>query len=128
MLINVLGRLCYSGNLTTSCFKQCKHKVNYSFRHYKNVPNLPARLQPECMVRHHGLKACVVRSLFYMYPPLVARVDSQNMATPYDLKSRQCISMWQEVSLVHYISVMFLVLENGALQLKTCKVLRGSFL
>uniref|UniRef100_A0A1B6KPU7 F-box domain-containing protein n=1 Tax=Graphocephala atropunctata TaxID=36148 RepID=A0A1B6KPU7_9HEMI len=65
-------------------------------RYYKNVPNLPSRLQPECMVRHHGLKACVIRSLFYMYPPLVARVDRASMSAPYHLKSRQCISMWQE--------------------------------
>ncbi|XP_054271759.1 transmembrane protein 183 [Macrosteles quadrilineatus] len=65
-------------------------------RFYKKVPNLPVRLQPECMVRHYGLKACVVRSLFYMYPPLASRVDGPSMGTPYDLKNRQCISLWQE--------------------------------
>ncbi|KAG8242137.1 hypothetical protein J6590_071888 [Homalodisca vitripennis] len=65
-------------------------------RYYKNVPNLPSRLQPACMVRHHGLKACVIRSLFYMYPPLAARIDRASMSAPYHLKSRQCISMWQE--------------------------------
>uniref|UniRef100_A0A1B6I9A6 F-box domain-containing protein n=1 Tax=Homalodisca liturata TaxID=320908 RepID=A0A1B6I9A6_9HEMI len=65
-------------------------------RYYKNVPNLPSRLQPACMVRHHGLKACVIRSLFYMYPPLAARIDRASISAPYHLKSRQCISMWQE--------------------------------
>lgn len=70
-------------------------------RYYKSIPQMPERLQPECMVRHYGLKSCVVRALFYMYPPFVARISSTEFMqvkvdAVYQLKTRQCILMWNE--------------------------------
>lgn len=40
--------------------------------------NLPMRLRPESMVRLGGLRACVIRTLFYTYRPFVARFESLN--------------------------------------------------
>lgn len=84
---------------------------------------MPERLQPECMVRHYGLRSCVVRALFYMYPPFVARISNTDFLqvkvdAVYQLKTRQCILMWNEVmrflclKLYYYYRVMLLFLYN----------------
>lgn len=40
--------------------------------------DIPMRLRPESMVRLGGLRSCVVRTLFYTYPPFCARMDRLN--------------------------------------------------
>lgn len=47
-------------------------------RHGAIDRELPMRLLPESMVRLGGLRACVIRTLFYTYKPFVARIDSLN--------------------------------------------------
>lgn len=42
------------------------------------LDNLPQRLQPESMVRLGGLRACVIRTLFYTYRPFVDRLEHLN--------------------------------------------------
>lgn len=75
----------------------CSAKFWFSLykRFYKNV-NLPERLQPECMVRKYGLKACVVRSLHFMYPLFVNRIKAVTTFEehPHNLMKRQCVLMW----------------------------------
>lgn len=78
----------------------CSAKFWFSLykRYYKSTPTLPERLQPECMVRLYGLRACVIRSLYYMYPRFRARnkVASISKDRPDNLLKRQCTLMWHK--------------------------------
>jgi len=71
----------------------------FFIRHYKAVPNLPERLQPECMVRLYGLRACVIRALHYTYPPFVNKLKAVTTfeGDPHNLTKRQCVLMWYQV-------------------------------
>jgi hypothetical protein len=71
----------------------------FLIRHYKAVPNLPERLQPECMVRLYGLRACVIRALHYTYPPFVNKLKAVTTfeGDPHNLTKRQCVLMWHQV-------------------------------
>lgn len=64
-------------------------------KYYKSVPGLPERLQPECMVRLYGLKACVIRALHHCYVPF-----SENMKRVQEhyssLVKRVCVTAWHE--------------------------------
>lgn len=65
-------------------------------RYYHNVPNLPERLQPECMLRRYGIKSSVVRALYYTYIPFVERLRS---TMPFEkhpdcLNKQLCVLMW----------------------------------
>ncbi|XP_021936497.1 transmembrane protein 183 isoform X2 [Zootermopsis nevadensis] len=73
-------------------------------RHYKTTPNLPERLQPECMVRLYGLRACVIRALHYTYPPFVNKLKAVTTfeGEPHDLIKRQCTLMWHQKCLFHW--------------------------
>lgn len=69
------------------------------YRKYYNItPSLPEQLQPECLVRKYGLRAAVIRSLYYMYPHFVSKLklNSCNVVFqhPDILKNRVCDSMW----------------------------------
>ncbi|KAE8738142.1 hypothetical protein FOCC_FOCC016384 [Frankliniella occidentalis] len=66
-------------------------------RYYKpsNLQLLPARLKPENMTIR-GLKACVIRSLFFIYPPFVERLKPR-VGRECDLQPilrRKCINTW----------------------------------
>jgi len=65
-------------------------------RYYNSEIKLPQRLRPECMERPHSLKACVIRSLFHLYPPFIERVRSLAPfdSEPHDLTTRVCMLMW----------------------------------
>ncbi|XP_015591498.1 transmembrane protein 183A isoform X2 [Cephus cinctus] len=68
-------------------------------RYYKSVPGLPERLQPECMVRLYGLRACVIRTLHYTYFAFRDnRIPNYYAAhrEPYALVKRQCCLMWHK--------------------------------
>lgn len=58
--------------------------------------SLPMRLQPESMVRLGGLRACVIRTLFYTHRPFVRRLE--NLNRNLDLTSFKCslriLQMW----------------------------------
>lgn len=65
------------------------------------MPGLPARLQPQCMVRTHGLRACVIRTLHYTYYALKREVDDAHYLQqdgPHSLVKRRCCLMWHKVS------------------------------
>lgn len=67
-------------------------------RYYKNTVILPERLQPECIIRPRGLRARVIRSLYYTYPSFIDRLRT---AQPFDDKSHslvrsRCILTWHE--------------------------------
>ncbi|CAD1478244.1 unnamed protein product [Heterotrigona itama] len=70
------------------------------FHLYKTyVPGLPERLQPQCMVRLYGLRACVIRTLHYTYFSLNKKDDDVSYLRqdqPHSLVKRQCCLMWHK--------------------------------
>lgn len=75
----------------------------YNFRYYEYVPDLPQRLQPQCMMRQHGLRSCVIRVLHYNYfTSLLQReiddVSYLRQEEPHSLVKRKCTHMWHKVS------------------------------
>lgn len=94
--VSVFARICKSALhvVTTAKFWFYMYR-----RHYKTVPNLPERLQPECMMRLYGLRARVIRALHYTYPPFVNKVKAVTTfeCEPHSLTKRQCILMWHQV-------------------------------
>lgn len=70
-------------------------------RYYRSVPGLPERLQPECMVRLYGLRACVIRALHHCYVPFIIYDGKCNSKSffyehPSALVKRVCITAWHE--------------------------------
>ncbi|XP_037031246.1 transmembrane protein 183 [Bradysia coprophila] len=55
---------------------------------------VPVRLQPDCMVRLHGLRACVIRSLFFTYKPFVDRLPALAQQDFHNLKSLWIVGSW----------------------------------
>lgn len=65
-------------------------------RFYGNINErlIPVRLQPDCMVRMHSLRACTIRSLFYTYKPFVERLPALAKQDFHNLKSFWIVSSW----------------------------------
>lgn len=63
-------------------------------RHYNLDVRLPTRLQPDCIVRPGGLRACVIRSLYYSYMPFVQRVVGQSKQDFHLLVQRRIDRIW----------------------------------
>lgn len=61
---------------------------------YRLVDNLPVRLQPECMVRFGGLRACVIRSLHYTYRPFVDKLKEAATQDFHCVEKRECVGQW----------------------------------
>ncbi|XP_077150979.1 transmembrane protein 183A isoform X1 [Ranitomeya variabilis] len=63
-------------------------------RNYQASAYLPDRLLPEWMYRLRSLRACVIRSLFYMYEPFCSRVAKDPPlpeSTPNTLLNSKCL-------------------------------------
>lgn len=58
---------------------------------------LPMRLRPESMVRLGGLRACVIRALFYTYRPFVRRLEQndRNLDLTSFTRRLKILQMWQ---------------------------------
>ncbi|KAJ9578673.1 hypothetical protein L9F63_005097 [Diploptera punctata] len=91
--VSTFARICKSALHVVNTAKFWFHLYR---RHYKTVPNLPERLQPECMVRLYGLRACVIRALHYTYPPFVNKLKSVTIfeGDAHMLTKRQCVLVW----------------------------------
>ncbi len=65
-------------------------------RYYRHLYDriVPIRLQPDCMVRLHGLRACAIRSLFFTYKPFVDRLPALVKQDFHNLKSFWIVSSW----------------------------------
>lgn len=78
--------ICASPGFWFSLYKRYYRKVNESA--------MPVRLQPDCMVRLRGLRACVIRSLFFTYQPFVDRLPALAKQDFHKLKSFWFVSCW----------------------------------
>lgn len=73
-------------------------------RYYIESPVIPERLRPDCMTRRDGLRACVIRSLFYVYRPFVRRLKTCEEQDFFALVKRECLVAWvtQEKECWHF--------------------------
>ncbi|XP_077870429.1 transmembrane protein 183-like [Saccoglossus kowalevskii] len=58
---------------------------------------LPVSLKPNAMQKIFKLRACVIRSLFFTYPPYRSRTRSTvplDSETPHSLEHSKCLYMW----------------------------------
>ena len=68
------------------------------FRHYDPDVELPHKLTPRYMQKSHGLRSRIVRSLFFLYTPFVARIKA---LVPFEqqvdtLQGQLCTLMWYQ--------------------------------
>ncbi|XP_076547909.1 transmembrane protein fates-shifted isoform X1 [Osmia lignaria lignaria] len=94
--VGKFARICRSSYHVTTTGKFWFHLYK---SYYKFVPSLPERLQPQCMVRTHGLRACVIRTLHYTYFALKREVDDVSYLRqdePHSLVKRRCCLMWHK--------------------------------
>lgn len=97
--VGKFARICKSSYHVTTTGKFWFHLYK---SYYRFVPNLPQRLQPQCMVRTHGLRACVIRSLHYSYFALNREVSYLRQDEPHSLVRRRCCLMWHEEGKVRW--------------------------
>lgn len=63
--------ICKATYAITGSVKFWKHLYK---QYYRNDIRLPTRLQPDCMARPGGIRACVIRYLYYIYTPFLKQV------------------------------------------------------
>ncbi|XP_076647734.1 transmembrane protein fates-shifted isoform X2 [Halictus rubicundus] len=101
--VGKFARICKSSYHVTTTGKFWFHLYK---TYYRSIPDLPERLQPQCMVRVHGLRACVIRTLHYTYFALKRDIDSVSyyqQDEPHSLVKRRCCLMWhRKVKLLWY--------------------------
>lgn len=73
-------------------------------RYYFESPVIPERLRPDCMTRRDGLRACVIRSLYYVHRPFVRRLKTCEDQDFFSLVKRECLVAWvtQEKECWHF--------------------------
>ena len=72
--------------------------ISFIYRFYRDSKELPVELKRENLECIHGLRARVVKTLFYLYPPLVSRshtsVPFEN--EPHILIGHRCLLTWHK--------------------------------
>lgn len=63
-------------------------------RHYTDQVELPVRLQPDCMARPGGIRACSIRSMYFTYAPFVQRLLMQPKQDFHLLAKRYVERFW----------------------------------
>lgn len=65
------------------------------------VPELPPELTPWNIDSVHGLRAAVIRALFFTYLPFAARIAAEKALTadPTIILRTKCVLQWHNVSL-----------------------------
>ncbi|XP_015437309.1 PREDICTED: transmembrane protein 183 [Dufourea novaeangliae] len=94
--IGKFARICRSSYHVTTTGKFWIHLYK---SYYRPVAGLPERLQPQCMVRMHGLRACVIRTLHYTYFALKRELNDLSYLQqdePHSLVKRRCCLMWHK--------------------------------
>ncbi|XP_014468156.1 PREDICTED: transmembrane protein 183 isoform X2 [Dinoponera quadriceps] len=96
--VGKFARICKSSHYVTTTAKFWFHLYK---TYHKHVSDLPDRLQPECMMRQHGLRACVIRALHYTYFTSLLRCEIDDVSClrqeePHSLERRKCTHMWHK--------------------------------
>lgn len=84
------------GSLYVTTYAKFWHDLHKKY--CKPTSILPKRLQSESLKRRYGLRALVIRSLYYTYPLYVCMnlQALQQFSTPQDLMKRKCTCMWYQ--------------------------------
>ncbi|XP_078047061.1 transmembrane protein fates-shifted isoform X2 [Augochlora pura] len=94
--VGKFARICRNSYHVTTTGKFWFHLYK---TYYRPIPSLPERLQPQCMVRMHGLRACVIRTLHYIYFASKRSIDNMpyyRQEEPHSLVKRRCCLMWHK--------------------------------
>ncbi|CAG5123924.1 unnamed protein product [Candidula unifasciata] len=83
----------YSITLTAAFWRRLYERFGV-----KGKDKLPEHLRPHSMERLHGLRARVIRSLFYLSPVLMSRVHNRGPMEdePHCLKGHRCLLAWHQ--------------------------------
>ncbi|BFZ03913.1 hypothetical protein BsWGS_06952 [Bradybaena similaris] len=83
----------YSVTLTAAFWRRL-----YERSGVQGKDTLPQHLRPHSMERLHGLRARVIRSLFYLSPTLMGRVQSRGPMEdePHCLRGHRCLLAWHQ--------------------------------
>ncbi|XP_042874372.1 transmembrane protein 183-like [Penaeus japonicus] len=87
------GAICYA---TFYVISTGRFWITLYKRHHRLIPELPEELTIWNMERLRGLKANVIRALFYMHPPFHAQIVGEKPLTadPTRLLRTQCVLQW----------------------------------
>lgn len=85
-------------------------------RYYYESAVIPERLRPDCMTRRNGLRACVIRSLFYVHRPFVRRLKTCAEQDFFALVKRECVVAWvtQEKDCWHFCFKLKRSIDSGS--------------
>lgn len=87
--------ICRYANIAINTLTFWRHLYH---RYYHELAQLPVGLMPSHLERVHGLRARVIRSLHYMYPPLSSKPNKNIMEEiPKKLIGQRCILQWHKV-------------------------------
>jgi hypothetical protein len=92
--VGTFARLCHA---TYAVVNRPSFWIALYKKYYKPAPGIPERLQPDCMVRARGMRAHVIRALYYTYDPFIHRMGDlrKSIFDPHILKDRICVKSWQ---------------------------------
>lgn len=80
-------------------------------RYYKPGTPLPEMLQPESMVQRYGLRARVIRALYYMHRPLTLRCSNYTISKE-TVCNRKVVRQWYQINLGSGHWTYFLKLQD----------------
>uniref|UniRef100_A0A0B7A6I5 Uncharacterized protein n=1 Tax=Arion vulgaris TaxID=1028688 RepID=A0A0B7A6I5_9EUPU len=94
--IGIFCRICHGAHavtLTATFWRRLYDRLNV-----KVTDSLPSHFRPHSMERLHGLRARVIRSLFYLYSTLMPRVQGRGPMEdePHCLKGHRCLLAWHQ--------------------------------
>lgn len=79
---------------TANVVSSAKFWTHLYKKYFKFVETIPERLQPDSMVRVGGLRASVIRSLYYTYDPFVERLKTNAKQNYQCLLRKVCVTSW----------------------------------
>lgn len=93
--ILTFAQICWASNAVVHTVQFWKHLYN---RFYYEKNELPECLRIENLERINGLRQRVIRSLFYIYPPFVAKIKRTMPFEdePHFFVGQRCIFTWHE--------------------------------
>lgn len=90
-----VGRFALICRKTAEVAQSAKFWQHLYRRYYdRDVTEVPRRLQPECMWRLRGLRACTIRALFYTHRPFIHRIAAAQFNDPHRVAGRRLMFSW----------------------------------
>ncbi|XP_044761242.1 transmembrane protein 183 [Coccinella septempunctata] len=103
------------------------------YKRYYNKECLTLDFQPECVLRHYGLRTAVIRALYLMYPPLVKRTRQAllGITHPDVLLGMTCVGVMSKTegkNGIQFLCYYFKFKRNTAISFETNKTKEESLI